>query len=80
MCVWRTKWDVDKLEEWEGPKVCAEFCPHGTTGFDKEGSVVIIIPFTGIDIWGLLHSASKNDIIKYTIKTLESKKFTVLTD
>lgn len=67
------KWEVDNLESWTPPKVCTEFCPHGTCGFDKDGSVLIIIPFSGIDIWGLLHSASKHDIIKYTIMTLESE-------
>ena len=71
--VWRVKWEVDDLESWTPPKVCTEFCPHGTCGFDKDGSVLIIIPFSGIDIWGLLHSASKHDIIKYTIMTLESE-------
>lgn len=70
---WREKWEVDTLEDWKAPKVCDEYCPHGTSGYDKEGSVIIIIPFAGIDIWGLLHSASKNDIIKYTIRTLESE-------
>lgn len=69
---WREKWSVDDLENWEAPAVFKDYIPHGSTGFDKDGSVVIIIPFNGIDIWGLLHSASKHDIIKNTIRVLES--------
>ena len=72
---WREKWEVDRLKEWTAPFVCTEYCPHGTTGFDKGGSVVIIVPFSGIDIWGLLHSASKRCIIKNTIKVLEGNLF-----
>jgi hypothetical protein len=53
--------------------VFKEFVPFGTTGFDKEGSPIIFVPFAGIDIWGILHSASKHDIIKNTIKLLERK-------
>jgi hypothetical protein len=70
---WREKWEVDELESWEPPKVFEKYLPYGTTGFDKEGSLIIFIPFNGIDIWGLLHSATKNDIIKNTIKILERK-------
>lgn len=70
---WREKWEVDSLEDWTPPTVCEDYCPHGTTGFDKEGSVVIVVPFSGIDIWGLLHSTSKHDIIKNTVRTLESE-------
>lgn len=74
---WREKWEVDTLEEWTPPKVCEEYCPYGTSGFDKEGSVVIVIPFHGIDIWGLLHSASKHDIIKNTIRVLEGESWKI---
>jgi hypothetical protein len=70
---WREKWGLDTLDDWEAPEVFAKYKPYGTTGFDKDGSVVIIIPFAGVDIWGLLHSASKNDIIKNTIRILESE-------
>ncbi|XP_070492722.1 SEC14-like protein 4 [Chironomus tepperi] len=68
---WRAKWNLDDLESWEAPAVFKDYIPHGSTGFDKDGSVVIFIPFNGIDIWGLLHSASKHDIIKNTIRVLE---------
>lgn len=68
---WRLKWDLDNIEEWEGPKHLKDYFPHGTTGFDKEGSSIIIIPYGGIDLWGILHSASRNDIVKQTIQLLE---------
>lgn len=70
---WREKWNVDDIESWETPAVFKEAYPHGTTGFDKEGSPIIFIPFAGIDIWGLLHCAQKRDIIKNTIKSLEGE-------
>lgn len=70
---WREKWGADQIENWEPPAVFKDFTPYGTTGFDKEGSAIIIIPFAGIDIWGLLHSASKHDIIKNTIRLLEGQ-------
>lgn len=68
---WREKWGVDEIDEWEAPTIFKDFIPQGTTGFDKEGSPIIIIPFAGVDIWGLLHSARRGDIIKNTIKVLE---------
>lgn len=68
---WREKWGVDDIASWVAPEVFKLYIPNGTTGFDREGSPIIFIPFAGIDIWGLLHSASKHDIIKNTIKVLE---------
>lgn len=70
---WREKWAVDDLDSWDEPEVFKAFVPNGTTGFDKEGSPIIIIPFAGVDIWGLLHSAPKHDIVKNTIKVLEGE-------
>lgn len=32
---------------------------------------VIIVPFAGLDMWGMMHCISKADFIKMTIKTLE---------
>ena len=32
---------------------------------------VIIVPFAGLDMWGMMHSISKGEFIKKTIKTLE---------
>ncbi|CRK92712.1 CLUMA_CG006247, isoform A [Clunio marinus] len=69
---WRKKWSVDELDKYIPPAVFKDYIPHGTTGFDKEGSPIIIIPFSGIDVWGILHSAEKVDIVKNTIRLLES--------
>jgi hypothetical protein len=33
---------------------------------------VIIVPFAGLDMWGMLHCISKTDFIRMTLKTLES--------
>lgn len=32
---------------------------------------VIIVPFAGLDMWGMMHCINKSDFIKMTIKTLE---------
>jgi hypothetical protein len=68
---WREKWGASNIDSWDPPAVLKKFGPFGTTGFDKDGSAIIFIPFAGIDIWGLLHSASKHDIIKFTFKRIE---------
>lgn len=34
--------------------------------------LVIIVPFAGLDLWGLLHSVSKSDMIRMIIKVLEA--------
>ncbi|XP_074105969.1 SEC14-like protein 2 isoform X2 [Cotesia typhae] len=69
---WRKKWDVDKLNEWEEPAVVKDGLPHGLCGFDKEQSPVVIVPFAGLDLYGILHVVSRRDMIKATIKTLEN--------
>lgn len=33
---------------------------------------VIIVPFVGLDIWGLLHSVSKTDVMRQILKHLEN--------
>lgn len=47
------------------------YFPSGICGYDKEGSPVLVLPFSGIDIYGLLHAATKTDMIKQTACTLE---------
>lgn len=71
----RKKHKVDELSKWEVPDVLKNGIPFGTTGFDKEGSVVIIIPFKGTDAYGLFHSSCKQDVIKYILKLAEGKFF-----
>ncbi|XP_026489889.2 SEC14-like protein 2 [Vanessa tameamea] len=70
---WREKWGVDTtLESWKAPEVLETHFPSGSTGFDKEGSPIIIVPFVGLDIWGLLHSVSRTDIIRMVLRHLEN--------
>ncbi|KAK9496821.1 hypothetical protein O3M35_012950 [Rhynocoris fuscipes] len=69
---WREKWQADTIQDWPTPKVFEEYYPSGISGFDKEGSPVVILPFSGIDMWGMLHSVSKNDFIRMAIKRFEA--------
>ncbi|KAG8225483.1 hypothetical protein J437_LFUL009476 [Ladona fulva] len=69
---WRTQWGVDDiLTKWEPPEVLEKYFPSGISGFDKDGAPVIVVPFAGLDIWGLLHSVTRSDFIRMTIRTLE---------
>lgn len=63
---------MDSLNEWTPPEVFSNYYPSGLSGFDKDGAPVIVLPFAGLDIWGMLHSVTKKDFIKMTIRTLES--------
>ncbi|KAM3961246.1 SEC14-like protein 2 [Aphomia sociella] len=69
---WREKWDLDNIQTWEGPEVLQKYFPSGSSGFDKEGSPVVIIPFVGLDVWGLLHTFDRTDIIRMVLKHLEN--------
>ncbi|KAI5641758.1 CRAL/TRIO domain-containing protein [Phthorimaea operculella] len=70
---WREKWGIDTtLQTWQAPEVLEKHFPSGSPGFDKEGSPVIIVPFVGLDAWGLLHSISKTDVIKMVLRHLEN--------
>ncbi|XP_018321179.1 SEC14-like protein 2 [Agrilus planipennis] len=69
---WRKHWQVDDdLKTWEPPEVLKLYYPSGTCGLDNDGAPVIVVPFSGLDIVGLLHSVSKSDMIRLTIKILE---------
>lgn len=68
---WRERWGVDTIESWKTPEVCKQFCPHGLSGFDKEGAPLIVVPFAGMDIWGMLHTVPSSDLIRVTIQALE---------
>ncbi|KAI8434560.1 hypothetical protein MSG28_003106 [Choristoneura fumiferana] len=69
---WREKWGIDStLNEWKAPEVLETYFPSGSTGFDKEGSPVIIVPFVGLDAWGLLHAVTKTDVIRMILRHLE---------
>ncbi|CAK1545137.1 unnamed protein product [Leptosia nina] len=70
--IWREKWGIDtNLHSWKPPEVLEKHFPSGTTGFDKEGSPIIFVPFVGLDVWGLLHSVSRTDLIRMILRHLE---------
>jgi hypothetical protein len=31
----------------------------------------LVVPFAGLDMWGLLHTVSRSDIVRITLKMLE---------
>ncbi|XP_011561304.3 SEC14-like protein 2 [Plutella xylostella] len=69
---WREKWELDSgLQQWQPPKVLETYFPSGSSGYDREGSPVIVVPFVGLDVWGLLHSVSRTDVIRMVLRTLE---------
>lgn len=69
---WRKFWDVDEgLKTWDPPEALEHYYPSGSTGNDKDGSPVIFVPFSGFDIIGILHSVSKQDVLRMTMKVLE---------
>ncbi|XP_047001241.1 SEC14-like protein 2 [Schistocerca americana] len=69
---WRQRWDADNIQSWEPPEVLKKYYPSGISGFDKDGAPVVVVPFAGLDIWGMLHSVSKRDFIRNTIKYIET--------
>lgn len=50
---------MDRLEEWQIPSVFDRYFPSGLSGYDKDGAPVVILPFSGMDIWGMLHTVTK---------------------
>ncbi|CAH0556097.1 unnamed protein product [Brassicogethes aeneus] len=69
---WRTQWEVDgALKTWNPPEAVALYHPSGTCGTDREGAPVIVVPFAGLDIIGLLNSVSRQDLVRTTIQVLE---------
>lgn len=68
---WRQRWDAENIQSWEPPEVLQKYYPSGISGFDKDGAPVVIVPFAGLDIWGVLHSVKKGDFIRNTIKHIE---------
>ncbi|XP_055629131.1 SEC14-like protein 2 [Toxorhynchites rutilus septentrionalis] len=67
----RERWNADEIDKWPTPQILRELFPYGVSGFDKDGSPIIIIPFAGFDIWGLLHTVSRADIVRMTLQALE---------
>lgn len=62
---------ADEVHNWEAPKLLQKYCPHGLAGFDKGGSPIIIVPFSGMDMYGVLHAVSRSDMIRFTLQQLE---------
>ena len=63
-----------KVHKWKVPDVLKNGIPYGTPGYDKEGSIIIIVPFKGTDAYGLFHASSKQEVIKYVLKLAEGNK------
>ncbi|XP_014467504.1 PREDICTED: SEC14-like protein 2 [Dinoponera quadriceps] len=68
---WRKKWEADNLSEWEPPQVLKDYLPYGSSGFDKDGAPIIIVPFAGLDMYGILHVITQKEFIKCTVKILD---------
>lgn len=45
--------------------------PVGVLTLTFFGFAVIIVPFAGMDMWGMLHTVSRADFVRSTIKILE---------
>jgi hypothetical protein len=73
--VWRKENDVDNVLRWEAPEVFRLYYTVGLTGFDKENSPVVIVPFGRMDLWGLISSGGKENFVKFTLQTLETCLF-----
>ncbi|XP_066245334.1 SEC14-like protein 2 [Euwallacea similis] len=70
---WRLQWEVDTaLKNWTCPEVIKLYYPHGICGVDKAGGPIVVIAFSGLDLIGLLHSVSRQDLIRTTIQILEN--------
>ncbi|BES95675.1 SEC14 [Nesidiocoris tenuis] len=69
---WRQSLGVDDISNWPIPEVYKNYFPSGQLGFDKDGAPIYYIPFAGIDMWGLLHSGTKTEIIKTAVSMLEN--------
>ncbi|XP_066596656.1 SEC14-like protein 2 isoform X2 [Prorops nasuta] len=68
---WRKQWDADNLDNWEPSPFLKEYLPHGLCGYDKDNAPVVVVPFAGVDMYGILHVVSRRDMIKATIYYLE---------
>lgn len=68
---WRKRWKLDSLKDMEIPEVFQRYYPHGLSGYDKEGSPIIIVPFAGFDSNGILHAVSKKEMITVTLRQFE---------
>lgn len=61
---WREHWGADDIENWKAPEVIEKYFPSGISGYDKGGAPVIIVPFAGLDMVGMIHSAPRSDFVR----------------
>lgn len=69
---WREEWSINKDDGWTPPQVLVDYIPSGLTGYDKEGSPVVVVPFAGFDVCGLLKSVSPKDMIRFLAQKVDS--------
>jgi hypothetical protein len=68
---WREEWSINKDDGWKPPQVLVDYIPNGISGYDKEGSPVVIIPFAGFDVCGLLKAAAPKDMVRYLAQRVD---------
>ncbi|CAG0896388.1 unnamed protein product [Darwinula stevensoni] len=69
---WREKWRPEYLrDEWKVPQVLERYGVFGFIGYDLEGSPVMVVDQGGMDLKGILSSASKEDYIQWVIRNVE---------
>ncbi|XP_050537161.1 SEC14-like protein 2 [Daktulosphaira vitifoliae] len=69
---WRQKWSINKDDGWVPSQLMIDYVPTGHCGYDKQGSPVIVIPFSGFDICGLIKSVSTQDMVRYLANKVDS--------
>lgn len=69
---WREEWSINKDDGWQPPQVLVDWMPSGISGYDKEGSPVVVLPFAGFDVCGLLKAAPPKDMIRFLAQKLDS--------
>ncbi|EDO39298.1 predicted protein, partial [Nematostella vectensis] len=62
----RKKFGLDTiLEDYKPPEVLEKYDPGGFFGYDKEGFPIFIDPVGKIDFKGLLHSARREEVLRF---------------
>ncbi|XP_050435729.1 SEC14-like protein 2 [Adelges cooleyi] len=69
---WREEWSINKDDGWKPPQVLIDYIPSGICGYDKEGSPIVVIPFSGFDVCGLVKSVSPKDMVRFLAQKVDS--------
>jgi len=69
---WREEWSINKDDGWTPPQVLLDYVPSGICGYDKGGSPVVIVPFSGFDVCGVLKSVSPKDLVRFLAQKVDS--------